>query len=477
MLDLLPADILYKILVHLPVDDLVRLEQVSKTLHNITQHRAIWSDAYEISTLPRPPGPFAWQSSTQLRSILETSARVDRNWPPHEESRFSVRNIQLGDHWYNTFNLVFGRWLFAATPKTVRLFDLDDKLVQGQKIYSVGDSESATMSSFRCVDIVTPEGRRAFAVCVQRAEINFVIKVFTITFEDERPVSFETILEIPTELLTLDRVDISPKGLIIRGPGLVADRHKHIWIMDIQTYQLYTLSTPPIEGRRSWHIIGMCVGNTHLFLVHSPPVPSASWRTYVEAFPLEPQEDGELHISHRSDCPDVMPLGTWRICDSGNVTFLGVEGTRCVLAEFSLSLTSPAENGVAPIDCIVSTVTGFPPASRRGMELRFQSTSAGDSERSRRILMIGPSISEHSLQPRLTGLKVTEDRSSDAFAEMGRGGGGIALATRRVPVNGARFGAQGVIGFDEAKGRVWLQAATSTATSNEERFIQVIDFR
>ncbi|KAH7927672.1 kinase-like protein [Leucogyrophana mollusca] len=320
------------------LDDLVRLQQVSKTFFDITQHRAVWSDAYESSVLPRPPGPFAWQSSSYLRSTLVTSAKVDRNWPPHEASRFSSRDIVLSRTEYR-FSLVFGRWFFAASSSTVRCFDLDSEDGSGQRVHGVQRDDGATIASFWCAGIAVPDGPLAFSACIEAtristSEVDYVIKVFKLIFLEGSAVKFELVQEIPTGLQNLDYIDLTPQGLIIQARGPVADRHSHIWVMDIRTYRLYKLSTPPLDGRRSWHI-----------------------------------------------------AKTWRAHQSDRITLLAVENKRCVLAHFTLAPSLNAEEkGTAQISFDTQAISAFPPVLKRGTDLRLQSVSASGN---RRILCSG----------------------------------------------------------------------------------------
>ncbi|KAF8842402.1 hypothetical protein BDN67DRAFT_368635 [Paxillus ammoniavirescens] len=81
MLGQLPIDVLYEILRSLSVQDIVRLQRVSKRFYEITQERIVWANAYYSTILPCPSGPHAGQDATFLKRQLIRSAKLEKNWP------------------------------------------------------------------------------------------------------------------------------------------------------------------------------------------------------------------------------------------------------------------------------------------------------------------------------------------------------------------------------------------------------------
>jgi len=56
------------------------LSQVSKRFSGVTRDARLWRALYTNSCLPRPSGPFLWQSARFLEHVLIHSARVSQTW-------------------------------------------------------------------------------------------------------------------------------------------------------------------------------------------------------------------------------------------------------------------------------------------------------------------------------------------------------------------------------------------------------------
>ncbi|KAH7907336.1 hypothetical protein BJ138DRAFT_511043 [Hygrophoropsis aurantiaca] len=74
--------------------------------------RSVWAHAYRTSSLVRPAGPFAWQTTHMVESNLTQSARLSLNWSPNDDAapiRSCLKNIATR----RSAQPVLSRWLFV----------------------------------------------------------------------------------------------------------------------------------------------------------------------------------------------------------------------------------------------------------------------------------------------------------------------------------------------------------------------------
>ncbi|KAH7928829.1 hypothetical protein BV22DRAFT_170632 [Leucogyrophana mollusca] len=169
-LDTLPVDVLYQIINHLDVEDIIYLGQVSKQFHQISWQRTTWLNAYRHSLLPRPPGPHSWHSTQYLRDTLVRSAKVAKKWPSADADPLargqpetsppskpvSLRTIDLLD---TGVDVVAGRWLVRKTcQREIWALDLDSGDGQGSEQLLFHCDTSMTIEHFLCTHTVDAEG-------------------------------------------------------------------------------------------------------------------------------------------------------------------------------------------------------------------------------------------------------------------------------------------------------------------------------
>ena len=99
--------------------------QVSKQFHAIVNDPIIWRALYADAALPRPPGPFSWQSGKFLQRTLVQSEHLDQRWTSQPTNVVSTR-IQTFDS-YKECRWVGGRWLivFVELSNHLVLYDFD----------------------------------------------------------------------------------------------------------------------------------------------------------------------------------------------------------------------------------------------------------------------------------------------------------------------------------------------------------------
>ncbi|KAH7921011.1 hypothetical protein BV22DRAFT_760453 [Leucogyrophana mollusca] len=243
MLQGLPFDVLFEIMKYLEVIDIVRMRLVSKKFHcwEVTRDRGLWSALYRTSRLPRPPGPFSWQSIELLEDNLVTSATVARNLSPNCTARpVSSRIINIGsgnrDH---AIGLVAGRWLLASDYSRIRCFDLDHADSESTVVYNTEHTYFGCFSGYG----VTGHSM-SFVVTATNGTCGHTggsINVFKLG-DGSQPALLGHLVSIVPLRYHANQIKV------VLGPRLLAiyptesqDLHAQVIIMDTQTYHLYQL--------------------------------------------------------------------------------------------------------------------------------------------------------------------------------------------------------------------------------------------
>ncbi|KAH7916720.1 hypothetical protein BJ138DRAFT_5822 [Hygrophoropsis aurantiaca] len=144
---------------HLPIRNVILLRLVSKYLHQATYDRSIWAHAYRTSSLLRPPGPFAWQTSQILESSLVQTTHLSLNWAPNPNATpVRLHTISIGEVDLQPFRLLCGRWLlvpksyFSRGFRQIPCYDLDraeQSASSSSEPYSILHECSETDASIR----------------------------------------------------------------------------------------------------------------------------------------------------------------------------------------------------------------------------------------------------------------------------------------------------------------------------------------
>ncbi|KAF8549339.1 hypothetical protein OG21DRAFT_1515339 [Imleria badia] len=87
-----PAETVCNILRYSGPRDVVRWRAVSKWFRDITYDASIWKYLYANSCLPRPSGPFPFQSTAYLEQALLRTERLTR--PMRDLSHVELRVVQ-----------------------------------------------------------------------------------------------------------------------------------------------------------------------------------------------------------------------------------------------------------------------------------------------------------------------------------------------------------------------------------------------
>jgi len=256
MLDTLPTEVLYKVFSHLQVVDLVRLEGISRHFRDVIGHRAVWSDAYRLTPLARPPGPYTWQTTSHLKSTLIRSARVELSWPPTSQTPLSRKSLgflpdRLGV-WPDPC-LLFGRWVLARTETGIICFDVDARIPY--ECWLLEASSGFTFEHLQCASHTCAVGRYAYALVEEKEDVSdeSTAKVFKIELNDDFPPKLIPLIDLPAPQSKQSKFFIGPKTLVISLGYVDGDEYFHpydgIWVMDITSEKFYRLPSPERKGR------------------------------------------------------------------------------------------------------------------------------------------------------------------------------------------------------------------------------------
>ncbi|KAH7903165.1 hypothetical protein BJ138DRAFT_1131470, partial [Hygrophoropsis aurantiaca] len=402
----IPADVLYKLFVHLDVIDLIRLQEVSVSLYSILQDRIVWSNAYRISSLPHSKGPFPWQSSSYLKRVIISQAKIKRNWPPRPEilDRIDTRDINFDkdDGILEGLQFLLGRWLVVVLVSDwtkVCCYDMCSDLAsrkQQHVIYQV--PKGAKIFHLTCADVTTFDGQFTFIAFVYHsvagiangAENEGTLKIYKMTVSASLEPAFELVLD-KRYGPQLAHLQITARALLITSRTLPNDYAEKAWIMDIQSYRVYKLPPPeatPALARAERRPVELFIGTTHVFVVHGP---TDSYRDYnykgfMEAYPIDQLMQGELTgPSHRSSIPYSMYAPKrWSIRDlpdgRGSITLMANVGSFVVLVRLVLGPSTPFPHQAAQIHFDASILEGLDPGERN-----LRDSIGGDDE-DRRVL-------------------------------------------------------------------------------------------
>ncbi|KIJ15123.1 hypothetical protein PAXINDRAFT_155754 [Paxillus involutus ATCC 200175] len=155
---------LYRITTDYSFQELIDLNSFTGSNLALSDERAIWETLYRRATLPRPPGPYNWQSTAELSQALITSARVEVNWP--EASNYpefiSRRYIPVHPHAVG-LSVLFDRWIVFAVGSRLLWYDLNSNQVDERILFDTGDGQP--IQCLKTAGKILPHGRAAaFAV-------------------------------------------------------------------------------------------------------------------------------------------------------------------------------------------------------------------------------------------------------------------------------------------------------------------------
>ncbi|KAJ3503984.1 hypothetical protein NLJ89_g8178 [Agrocybe chaxingu] len=132
----IPLDIIYEILGHLPVFDIIRLRQVSRRLRQASYQRSVWVNAYERANLLLPHAPISSRSTHELEAALVRASRIVWNWTSPKPTVCTRRRFPRELPTYDfDGNVVDGRYLMLAERSGLSWYDLDGDMERPILVY------------------------------------------------------------------------------------------------------------------------------------------------------------------------------------------------------------------------------------------------------------------------------------------------------------------------------------------------------
>lgn len=121
-----PLDIIYEILGHLSVEDIVQAREVCQRLRQATYQRSVWVNVYERSDFLLQKGPLSSQSSMELECSLIRAAKINRNWTSGKPTIYTRRRFPRTLPTYDfDSNVISGRFLQLAESTGISWYDLE----------------------------------------------------------------------------------------------------------------------------------------------------------------------------------------------------------------------------------------------------------------------------------------------------------------------------------------------------------------
>ncbi|EIW75610.1 hypothetical protein CONPUDRAFT_169399 [Coniophora puteana RWD-64-598 SS2] len=274
MLDTLPTEVLYKVLSHLEVVDLVHLERLAANVSNATIPEIAWFLPGHLGVWPDPC-------------------------------------------------LLFGRWILARTETGVICFDVDARIPYECWLLEV--SPGFTFEHLHCASHTCAEGQYAYALVEEKEDVSgdTTVKVFKIELNDDFPPKLIPLIDLPAPQSKQSKLFIGPKTLVISLGYVDGDEYFHpydgIWVMDIIAEKFYRLQSPERKGgypEGAFTRSQIYVGLTYFVVILYKLFGSTE---LVEAFELpilqsqDTADTFELRIlqpSHRSPVPRGLYLAT-----------------------------------------------------------------------------------------------------------------------------------------------------------------------
>ncbi|KAF9235603.1 hypothetical protein BU15DRAFT_64700 [Melanogaster broomeanus] len=264
---------IYRIIDSPSFEDLIDFSTITESSLSFLDEQAIWHAWYQSSTLPRPPGPYAWQSTSDLSEALINSAKVQINWPggSNHPEVITRRYIPIEPDAVG-FSVLMDRWIIVGVGSRLLWYDLHSRHVDEKILFDAGDGRR--IECLRSAWKVFSDGRiAAFVVIFVRQEMI----ISEILFAAGAPVEIRPVLR--TELPgTLRRYFLSTSA----------------WDEDIPS-AVDELITNVFET------------TTHVVKARSVLVRGRGWMSFLECFPINQHPASDvLYSSHKGRVVDIL---------------------------------------------------------------------------------------------------------------------------------------------------------------------------
>ncbi|KAF8903167.1 hypothetical protein CPB84DRAFT_1845985 [Gymnopilus junonius] len=149
----LALDIIFEILGHLSIEDIVRIRHVCQRLLQASYQRSVWDTVYKRSDLFLPDGPFSSQSSSRLEALLVRATKINWTWTSPRPPIFTKRRFPRELPIYNfTADVISGRFLQLTQEDGIAWYDLDSSNIR------------TPVLTYPCYSVVTTSGYLKYQV-------------------------------------------------------------------------------------------------------------------------------------------------------------------------------------------------------------------------------------------------------------------------------------------------------------------------
>lgn len=131
--------------------------QVSKWFSAITYDHSIWRCLYASSCLPRPPGPFSFQSTAYLEQALVRAERLAQSWTTQPMRDASYIELQIEQQPRSHIELLGGRWIIGCESRS--RFVLHDINIKPESQRQVIWEQEELVVNWKVCSVASKEGQ------------------------------------------------------------------------------------------------------------------------------------------------------------------------------------------------------------------------------------------------------------------------------------------------------------------------------
>ncbi|KAF8553182.1 hypothetical protein OG21DRAFT_1497848 [Imleria badia] len=310
-----PAETVCRILRYSSPRDLVRWRAVSKWFCAITYDASIWRYLYTNSCLPRPPGPFPFQSTVYLEQALLRTERLARSWMTRPMRDVSLVELQVEQQPRGVIRLLSGRFLIGCeSASRFVLHDVDANVEPHASQKQVIWEQQEQVLAWAATSIATEDGRFVMYVLLSERKLGIPrwrLLEFCFSGKSVKPCAVDT-FDVPTSKFESYRVVLQKSGkspfLHLSGCKLVFDMRTRVFY-EFPKFFIALDETRHKTGTKPCFNISatpdrIVLTSTHIIALHRhfvPPFPGIV-TTILQAFTVDGSSvrngKGVLRLSH-----------------------------------------------------------------------------------------------------------------------------------------------------------------------------------
>ncbi|KAF9463636.1 hypothetical protein BDZ94DRAFT_1308546 [Collybia nuda] len=301
-------ELLYEVLSHLRIEDIIRSRRVCKRLQEATHQRVVWSGAYQNSKLLIPEGPTSTQTAKDLEDILVEAAKIRRKWSTVSEAQaVSRKSLEVPSSYIYDVAMISGHYLVVATQTEISWYDLnkDGKEQLGAPI-AIYQKENLISAGMQLLSVQVNANREGKDIAYVAFASNRCIKVLKVRLPPST-ASIENAAEFP-------QLNYFPVRFVLENDFLLVIKEFQsdedpIDLFHIPTKRKYLV---PMHGRvhnlSDLNYVNYMITSTHLIMTF--PI-THEGKSEVELFKLPISHTASssvsrVAISHKAVYPGVI---------------------------------------------------------------------------------------------------------------------------------------------------------------------------